>query len=96
MKKVQQENESSQEFAEQTKTLSISDNIEIYDIPNTPFGIVSENGTNFVNIANYRVSDNIETKEKALAWTKEITWNKIINVITIVQAINLINKQHEN
>lgn len=60
--------------------------IEREEIEKTPFLLVTHEGGSFVALGNYRLSENYESKEEALAYINNITWENLFNVmVSLVQ-----------
>lgn len=61
------------------------------NVKNTPFTLVTTEEGTFVAVANYTVSEMFKTEEEAEADARSITWDRIMQIITILHKI-----QNEN
>ena len=70
--------------------------VNLKEIEKTPFSIYGEEEEKcVVLLGNYRLTEEMNKKE-CKEWIKEITWNKIIQVIMVVQNININIKEVNN
>jgi hypothetical protein len=60
--------------------------IERYEIPNSPFEVITTNGQSFGTMGNYRLT-NPGTKKEIKKELEKITWNRIIQVTMILHVI---------
>jgi len=67
--------------------------MEKTEVFNTPFVVISikEKHEHFGTLGNYRITEVYSTKEEAIKGTEAITWNRIIQLMTLV--IEIIKKQ---
>lgn len=69
------------------------------EIENTPFVVVGTEHGYFGVLGKYRLTEPMETEEEAEKATKEITWNRIVQVMMLVSEemkelnINELNKK---
>lgn len=70
------------DFTQNEQTLSRE------EIPDTPFVIISSDKEHFGTLGNFRITEIYLTKEIAIEETKKITWNRIIQVISIINEID--------
>jgi hypothetical protein len=68
--------------------------IERHEIPNSPFEVITTNGSSFGTMGNYRLTAPGSKKEIKKELEK-ITWNRIIQVTMILNEITNKNKQNE-
>lgn len=62
--------------------------IKRMDVQDSPFMVITTEGKSFGVLANYRITQEWDTEEEAYKDVQEITWNRIIQVITILNEIN--------
>lgn len=95
LKKVTETNGKS--LQQQTKSEEInvvySSEVEMISVKDTPFHAVREGEDWFVVMGNYRITENLESKEKAIEECRTITWNRLIQVIGIM--LNIKQKENE-
>ena len=65
--------------------------IERHEIPNSPFEVITTNGSSFGTMGNYRLTQPGSKKEIKKELEK-ITWNRIIQVTMILNEITNKNK----
>lgn len=71
---------------EQKELLNTTDkqNLNFKQIKNTPFTIVSEDEKVFAVMGKYRLTENYNSAEECEKAVTEITWNRLIQVISIM------------
>lgn len=57
------------------------------DIKNSPFVIISADGKHFAALGNYRLTELYTSFEECKKEIQKITWNRIIQIITITNDI---------
>ncbi len=74
-----------------------SEMIKREDIKNTPFTIISltDKNEHFAVMGEYRVTEVYKTKAKAKKEVEEITWNRIIQVVMILNEKNVTIKNQK-
>ena len=74
-----------------------SEMIKREDVKNTPFTIISltDKNEHFAVMGEYRVTEVYKTKEKAKKEVEQITWNRIIQVIMILNEKNVTLKNQK-
>ena len=60
------------------------ENLNFKQIKNTPFTIVSEDEKVFAVMGRYRLTENYNNAEECEKAVTEITWNRLIQVISIM------------
>lgn len=61
------------------------------EMENTPFWIITTDGKSFATLGHYKITEDYNTPEQVEAELKKMTWNKIIQIMTLVHEI-LTNK----
>ncbi len=61
------------------------------DIKETPFQVITTEGVSFGAMGEYRVTEKCETVKEVEKELKKITWNRIIQVMMILEEVK--NKQ---
>ncbi len=56
-------------------------------IKNSPFEIITQQGKSFGIMGDYRVTEQYEKKAEVKKELKEITWNRIVQVIMILDEV---------
>lgn len=76
--------------AKKTDNKSYSETIKYHEVKDTPFTIVENDEGIFGVLGNYRLTDLKEKKDIEILTEelKEITWNRIIQVMAIMENIN--------
>lgn len=69
-----------QDYSEMKATAESEDR-EIIPVHNTPFTAVRSNNRWDVIMGKYRLANELESKEDAIAWALRIDWDKIMTVI---------------
>lgn len=54
------------------------------DIKDSPFHLISTEKGHFVSVGEYRITELRETREQALDDIKDITWNRIVQIVLIL------------
>ena len=73
---------------EKTDSKSYGTADKLKEVEGTPFTIYGKNDECVILLGNYRLTDELTEKE-CNEWIKEITWNKLIQVIMVVKNINI-------
>lgn len=62
-----------------------------WEVNDTPFTVVQDNETDlyFGVVGNYRITELYETRETLEEELKTITWNKIMQVLSIIMNLNV-------
>lgn len=76
--------------AEKTDNKNYSETIKYHEVENTPFTIVENEEEIFGVLGNYRITEIRDKKDIEILneELKEITWNRIIQVMAIMDNIN--------
>jgi hypothetical protein len=69
---------------EQDKNASSKELIKREEIAKTPFTIVTVKGESFGTMGEYRITEARETAEEVREELKEMSWNRIIQVVMIL------------
>lgn len=74
-----------EKYQDKVQVLHESDISDAYHVENTPFQIHHVKGNYWVGVGQFRVSEETFTNfDDAYADTKQITWNRIVQVIGII------------
>lgn len=57
------------------------------EIKDSPFIIISTENRHFGTLGQYRLTEDYKTLEEAIMKTEKITWNRIIQVISLIHEI---------
>lgn len=61
-------------------------------VEETPFEIIHKDYKYFVSLGQYRLTEEFETENEAKEWINKITWNKILNLISLTVELLTKNK----
>lgn len=75
------------------KQASSNELIKREDIENSPFEVITTSDGSFGAMGQYRITEVMETKEAVKEDLKEMSWNRVIQVMTIILDINNKNAQ---
>lgn len=67
--------------------------VERWNVEGTPFVVVKTGNTYHSTMGKYRMSEALKTKDEAFKSAREITWSKILQVISVMQEAYEINKK---
>ncbi|AXH74909.1 MAG: hypothetical protein [Microviridae sp.] len=57
------------------------------EVENTPFIVITINNESFGTFGKYRITETYHTKQQCKAELKAITWNRIVQIMTLVNEI---------
>jgi translation elongation factor P/translation initiation factor 5A len=57
------------------------------EIKNSPFTIITQDGVSFGVMGNYKVTENAKSKKEIKKQLETITWNRIIQVVMLLDEI---------
>lgn len=63
------------------------------EIKNSPFHVVTIDGESFGVMGDYRLTEKNRSKKEVVKQLKSITWNRVIQVIMILEEIKSKNKK---
>lgn len=63
---------------------SNSELIKRTEVENTPFTVITIENESFVTLGKYRLTEKFETEKEAIESASKITWDNIMQVITIM------------
>lgn len=61
------------------------------EIPNSPFVVITTEHGSFGTLGNYKLTEEFNTEKEAINATQAMTWNRLIQVMSLVNTI--LNKQ---
>lgn len=57
------------------------------EVEGTPFIVVTTKNGSFATIGRYRLTEEMKSEKECIAEIKKITWNRIIQVVSLMQLI---------
>jgi len=57
------------------------------EIPNSPFMVITTKEGSFGALGNYKLTENYSTEKEAINATQAMTWNRLIQVMSLVHTI---------
>jgi len=72
---------------EVSNNVSGTELVERYQVPNSPFTVIKVEGKNFGVMGEYRVTEEMNSRGEVEDELKCITWNRIIQVMMILEEI---------
>ena len=69
---------------EDNKNLNSIELIKRTEVKNTPFTIISTENEHFGTMGKYRITEKHDTLEKAIEDVEKITWNRIVQVLLLL------------
>lgn len=75
------------------KTMTVDKNekseelIKRKEMENSPFWIITVNNKSFGTLGQYKITEDYNTPEQVESTLKELTWNNIVKIMTIIHEI---------
>ena len=61
--------------------------IKRHEIPNSPFVVITTDEGSFGTLGKYRITEIHQNKHDAIEDTQKMTWNRIIQIISLINQI---------